>query len=190
MPEDDAGELVEGRLVEEEVADLTHETAVAWLIRVLGAWAVAQGGFVFGSEAKFVLGPRTGRKPDVTVFLAGRGPLPRRGAVRVPPDIAVEIVSPTPRDGRRDRIEKADGYAAFGVRNYWIVDPAQRTLEIFELGPDGRYVRALGASGGRLEPIPDCPGLALDLDGLWREIERLDAEPPPGGGLAPERERC
>ena len=51
--EDEPGKLVEGRLVEEEVPDLAHESVVSWLIRVLGTWLIRQGGFVFGSEAKF-----------------------------------------------------------------------------------------------------------------------------------------
>ena len=84
LPEDEPGELVEGKLVEEEVPDLTHETVVAWLIRVLGAWLVPLGGFVFGSEVKYAVATRRGRKPDVTAFLPDRGPLPRRGPVRIP----------------------------------------------------------------------------------------------------------
>ncbi|HET8775792.1 MAG TPA: Uma2 family endonuclease [Thermoanaerobaculia bacterium] len=73
-----------------------------------------------------------GRKPDLAVYLV-RQQLPRNGAVTTPPDIAVEVVSPTPRDERRDRIEKMDEYAAFGIRFYWILDPWLQSLEIFEL---------------------------------------------------------
>lgn len=172
MPEDEPGELVDGRLVEEEVPDLYHEALVAWFVRVLGNW-LADRGFVFGSEGKFGVAPRRGRKPDVTMYLPGGRKPPARGVVRVPPDVAIEVVSPTPRDGRRDRIEKAREYAAFGVRWYWIVDPALRTLEIFELGADGRYVSTLGQSEGRIENVPGCEGLSLDLDAMWAQADRL-----------------
>ena len=178
LPEDEPGELVDGYLQEEEMPGLLHEIVVAWLLRVLGVWASARGGLVFGSEAKFAISAGRGRKPDLGMYLPGHPPLPRHGAVRVPPDVAVEIVTPTPRDVRRDRVEKFDDYAAFGVRYYWIVDPEQQTLEIFELGGDGRYVRALGATGGTFTTVPGCAGLALALDELWREPEKLaDTEP-------------
>lgn len=65
MPEDEPGELVDGRLEEEEGPDLIHELVVSRLIRVLGVW-VGQAGFVFGSEAKFAVRANRGRKPDVT----------------------------------------------------------------------------------------------------------------------------
>jgi len=177
MPEDEPGELVDGLLEEEEMPDLVHETVVAWLVRVLASWIVGRGGFVFGSEAKLAVRPGTGRKPDVTVYMPGKV-LPRRGAVRIPPDVAVEVVTPTPRDAHRDRVEKLGDYAAFAVPYYWIIDPERRSLEIFVLGSGGRYVHALGAGAGRLAEIPGCEGLALDLDALWAEVERLGPEEP------------
>jgi Uma2 family endonuclease len=173
LDEDEPGEMVDGYVLEEEMPGLMHESAVAWLIAALRAWLVPRGGFVFGSEAKFAVSASRGRKPDVTGYLPGGLPLPRRGVVRVPPDIAIEVLSEEPLDARRDRIEKPEEYAAFGVRKYWIVDPAERTFEFLELGPDGRYAHALGAAAGRISP-PGCDGLVLDLDELWSEIDRLE----------------
>lgn len=174
LPEDEPGELCDGVLVEEEVADLTHETAVLWLGALLRTWIVALDGFAFASEVKYALSTIRGRKPDLSVFFPGRPALPRRGAVAIPPDIAVEIVSPGAADQRRDRIAKLADHAAFGVRFYWMLDPTARTFEILELGADSRYVHVLGASEGKLLQVPGCTGLALDLDELWREIDRLD----------------
>jgi Uma2 family endonuclease len=175
MEEDESGELVDGRLEEEEVPDLTHETVVAWLVYLLKSW-LGRGGFVFGSDDKYAVRLNRGRKPDVAVYLSPDGSsLPRRGIVCVSPDIVIEVVSPSPRDERRDRIEKVDEYAAFGVRFYWIADPSLQSLEIFEL-TEGRYARAARATEGRMNAVPGCPSLALDLDDLWSEISRLGPE--------------
>lgn len=172
MPEDEPGELVDGWLVEEEVPSYEHELIVAWLIRMLGNWLVPRGGFVGGSEAKFAVQPSRGRKADVSAYLPGRKP-PRRGIVELAPDIMIEVVSPSPRDGRRDRIEKLEDYARFGVRWYWLVDPQLRSLEVLELGHDGRYVHALDATEGVLALVPGCEGLTLDLGALWAEVDQL-----------------
>jgi Uma2 family endonuclease len=176
LEEDVRGELVDGRLVEEETGSFLHELAVVWLSTCFKVWLSGRGGFVFGSDAKFAVRPTRGRKPDLSVFLAGTPKPPRHGVCRTPPDIMVEVITATPKDARRDRIEKLREYAAFGVRYYWLLDPVLQTLEILELGADGRYVHALDASAGRLEPIPGCEGLVIDLDALWREAAELEAE--------------
>jgi Uma2 family endonuclease len=172
LAEDEPGELVDGRLEEEEMPGALHELTVTWLIYVLRSWLLGRGGFVLGSEAKFALGPSRGRKPDLSVFLPGGAAPPRRRVIRTPPDIAVEVLTDTARDLRRDRVEKRDDYAAFGVPWYWIVDPERRTLEIHELGADGRYSLAVDATGC-VGAVPGCTGLVLDLPQLWAEIDRL-----------------
>jgi Uma2 family endonuclease len=180
MPEDEPGELVDGCLVEEEVADYAHETVLSFVNALVRGWVVPAGGFVAGSEAKFAIRPEHGRKPDLSVFLpAGHIP-PRHGPIRVPPDIALEVVSSMPLDARRDRIDKVRDYAAFGVRWYWILDLELRTLEILELGDDGRYRHAVAVAEGSVGLL-GCGPLKLDLDALWAEVDRLGA----GSSLGP-----
>lgn len=181
MGEDEPGELVDGRLEEDEVPDFPHEVVVTALLYALLQWARPRKCIVIGSEAKYALSKSRGRKPDISVYLTRARKLPRQGASRTPPDIMVEVVSRRPRDRRRDRIEKLREYAAFGVRWYWLVDPEARSIEILRLGDDGHYVHALDADQGTVE-VPGCEGLALDLDSLWREIDEVVEPEEPGEG--------
>jgi Uma2 family endonuclease len=175
MDEDEPGELVDGELVEEEVARNLHETAVSWTIGALRAWAKPRGARVFGSEHKVAVSPDRGRKPDVSMYAAGTRLAANAGLSRTPPHVVVEVLSPSPRDVHRDRVEKLKEYARFGIRYYWLLDPRTRLLEILELGADGRYAIALSASSGT-PAAPGCEGLTLDLNDLWAEIDALDFE--------------
>ena len=171
LEEDDARELVDGFLEEGEVPDLVHEVTVSWLIVALTAYFRPLGGIVVGSGLKFALNPGRGRIPDLAVFV---GALPNaRGLVKRPADIMIEVASPTPSDQRRDRIAKVEEYARFGAAQYWIVDPAMRAIELLTL-TDGQYVRAAQAAEG-VVAVPGCPGLVLDLDALWAELDRVIA---------------
>ena len=171
LDEDVQGELVDGALVEEEVPSTVHEILVAWLVALLQGWRPSKRVLVLGSGLKLGISAARGRIPDAVVYLADAPRPPREGAARVPPSIVVEVVSRTARDGRRDRVEKLGEYAGFGIKWYWLVDPELRSFEILELAPDGRYVHAVAATEGRLDAVPGCPGLVLDLDAAWAEVD-------------------
>jgi Uma2 family endonuclease len=181
MDEDEPGELVDGRIEEEEVASVLHETVVSWFIGELRTWAVPRGGKVYGSELKLAVSSSRGRKPDVSMYAPGARLLGKRASlVKQPPSVLIEVLSPRPKDARRDRVEKLREYARFGVRYYWLVDPELRVLEVLELGPDQRYTIVLSASDGS-HAIPGFEGLTVDLDALWAEIDALPEEDEDAG---------
>jgi len=171
LDDDDRRELVDGRLQEDDVPGTLHDLIAGTLLVMLTPWAQGRDGFVLPGGPRYAVGATRGRIPDLSIYLDGRRP-PPNGVVRTPPDIAIEVVSPTPRAARRDRVEKPAEYAAFGVRQYWIVDPSLRSLEVYDLDADGRYRHALGAADGRIE-IPGMEDLSVDLDALWAQADRL-----------------
>jgi Uma2 family endonuclease len=82
------------------------------------------------------------------------------------PDWVCEVVSPT--TGRIDRIRKMRVYARECVGHVWLVDPLQRTLEIYRL--EGQHWVVVGtheeAEMVRAEPFA---ALELDLSRWWLE---------------------
>ena len=53
------------------------------------------------------------------------------------PTLAVEVLSPSTTS--KDYIEKMDLYMRFGVKEYWIISPRSKTVEMFTLQQSGTY---------------------------------------------------
>lgn len=178
LDSDEPGELVDGLLEEEEVTTYLHELVAAYLLSMLFGQLVARGGMAFGSEGKVRTGPRGGRKPDLSVYFPGaKLPAKRSRMAKSPPSIAIEVITPTPRDVRRDRVTKRAEYAALGVPYYWLVDPESRSIEVLRL-ENGVYAPLVTAADGVLA-VPGCDGVTLDLDAMWSCADKLTDEEPP-----------
>jgi Uma2 family endonuclease len=166
LPDDDRRELIDGWLVEVEVPNVKHEFAVAVLIGLLWAWARPRGWRVLASGYKVRVSQKRGIMPDVQLFRPdNEAPLRQIAAlVAGRPDVVIEVASPSRR--RFDRVTKLDYYRRIGVPEYWLVDPAERTLERLALR-DGRYVVADALSEGALLRPAEHEGLELPLGELW-----------------------
>jgi len=80
------------------------------------------------------------------------------------PDLIVEVLMPS--SIRRDRYEKLEQYARFGVKEYWIIDPANQSVEILELR-DGRYAVHATAVGTGSVSSSVLAGLELEIAQLF-----------------------
>jgi len=78
-------------------------------------------------------------QPDLLVVLQGGLARITDKNVQGPPDLVIEILSPG--TAGRDRALKHKRYEHFGVREYWLVDPDQNTVEILRL-EQNRFTRA------------------------------------------------
>lgn len=84
------------------------------------------------------------------------------------PDLVIEIVSPESR--RRDWGEKLENYQKAGVREYWLIDPERRRVDLYAL-----------SERGVLEPFPGENGIwrSRVLPGFWLKGEWLWTKPRP-----------
>lgn len=111
------------------------------------------------------VGPTTLRPDAVVVLAANLGVVAERRLVG-PPDLVVEIASPSTAAYDRDPTEgKRGAYARMRVGEYWIVDPAARTVEVLAL--EGDSYTALGVFHG------EAPLLSRALPELRLSAARL-----------------
>ena len=92
-----------------------------------------QLGRLYIAETTFDLGDRL-VKPDVAFVSTERLPENRRKGSPIPPDLAVEIVSPT--DKHYDVTEKAFAYLKAGTRLVWVVEPVAKTVMVYRSETD------------------------------------------------------
>jgi Uma2 family endonuclease len=81
------------------------------------------------------------------------------------PDLIVEVLSPS--TARTDRLVKFGAYERAGVREYWLVDPRTRSVEVYALSEDGTYDMAGQYTPGETVTSTMLSDLALPVDDLF-----------------------
>jgi Uma2 family endonuclease len=102
-------------------------------------------------------------QPDLIFLRRERLGLIGEDSVQGAPDLIVEILSPS--NWITDRRDKHRIYAEAGVAEYWIVDPAAKTVEVFVL-KDGGYEllgRFSPGDAARSEVLPGFQPAIADL---------------------------
>ena len=103
--------------------------------------------------------------PDFTGWRRERMPkLPTTDFVTLAPDWACETLSPETRE--LDLDAKLPVYAREGVAHLWLIDPADRTLEAFELR-DGEWVLIAIAKDDEPVSVRPFDAITFDLGDLW-----------------------
>jgi len=80
------------------------------------------------------------------------------------PHLIIEVISPSTK--RNDRVHKVKAYAEFSVKNYWIIDPENKTLEALELR-DGVYSIVDSLEDEEQFRPKNFPELVVELRTLW-----------------------
>jgi Uma2 family endonuclease len=160
-------ELIAGELIEMPAAGGRHGYLGSRFVAHLTFFVEdRQLGRVYEGQTGFVVieSPRTIVRPDVSFVQQDRVPPPEEeiGPLRLAPDLAVEIRSPS--DSRREVALRAAFLLAVGVRMVWVADPDDLTVTVYRLGREPRVLTLADTLDG--EDV--LPGFSLPLAAIFR----------------------
>ena len=152
------GELIEGEVNELTPPGFEHGLISGNICAKVGNFAEANKLGEVLATCGFILArnPDTVRAPDVSFVRAekiAKAKTPRFS--EVPPDLAVEVVSPS--DAYSAVVKKARMYLQAGVEEVWIVSLSTRTVEIFRSLTESKIIDEFGAIKSPLLPGLNLP---------------------------------
>ena len=158
VEQDDRFEIIEGVKFMAPAANPNHATIINRLYSSFERYADEHPDLdigVFTDNIEIRLDKSNVIRPDISI-VCNLNMVQRYRALFDLPDLAVEVLSPS--TAQRDRSVKKSLYERNGVREYWIVDPKNKSVEVYHL-VDGNF----------------------ELDGVYHgltdaELEELDDE--------------
>ena len=159
-------EILEGMLVREPSPNVIHQRVLLRLARVLEDYFQVNDpeGEVFIAPLDMTFHDTTVVQPDIFYVSGEQKRIVKDARIDGAPALVVEIHSPS--SSRKDRLQKLQIYQKFGVKHYWLVNPAEKTLECFALR-DGAYSLVTAGMDEDIVEHPDLAGLAVKLGALW-----------------------
>ncbi|MBI1849121.1 MAG: Uma2 family endonuclease [Planctomycetes bacterium] len=158
-------EILWGELVMTPSPARRHQRVIARLItalvkfldgRDLGEWLPSPMDIVLANDSIV--------QPDLLFFRKGRSLDSPRHGIHVPPDLAFEVISDSSR--KRDAEDKTRLYMQYGVREYWLVDPDPKRIDVFVFDAGAIVSHGEFTSGEATSPDV-LPGFRVSLADLF-----------------------
>ena len=158
-PEDRRYQLLDGDLILAPAPTIRHQRILRRLAVLLDELAVENGlGEVFLAPCDVVLSNYDVFQPDILFVSNERRGLITEANIQGAPDLVVEILSPA--TAQHDREYKRTLYSRHGVREYWLVDPEEDSVEVWTESGTGLVQTAAFQLGDTLAS-PPLEGLNL-----------------------------
>lgn len=133
LPEDVRAELIYGQFYYMTTPNRIHQDVLSFLFLEISNYIRFKKSlckvYLSRFAVKLFQDNRTVVEPDISV-ICDRGKLTDRGCSGAP-DWIIEIISPD--NPAHDYVRKLSLYMDAGVREYWIVDPLERTIFAYNL---------------------------------------------------------
>ncbi len=166
LPEGAPYQLIEGELVMTPTPNPRHQIILGRIFRHLSDFADKKTkGFVILSPIDLYLDNENAFQPDIVFISKDRNNIIKEDGIYGPPDLVIEILSPS--TAGYDLKEKFRVYERSGVKEYWIVDPETKPVEIYS-NIEGRFsLSAKAEEKGEVRSLL-LEGFELDIDEIFR----------------------
>lgn len=160
-PEDRRYELVEGELIMTPSPVPYHQWISKNIEYELERF-VREGnlGKVFDAPCDVYFDDENLVQPDILFISKERLHIIGEKNIQGAPDLVIEILSET--TAYKDLVKKKRLYAKFGVKEYWIVDPEEKTAEIYSL-KDNQFTLIKSVTEKDSLESPLLSGLMINL---------------------------
>lgn len=155
LPEGERAELIDGKIYMMATPTLTHQDILGWLYFQIRLHIMTKGGTCRVFLAPFAVYIKNDEhnyvEPDISV-ICDSNKLDEKGCHGAP-DWVIEIVSSSSKT--MDYIRKCALYEKAGVREYWIVDPKEKRIMVydFEQGTSREYAFSNQVKAGIYEDL-------------------------------------
>jgi Uma2 family endonuclease len=160
-------EIIDGELYMVPAPTLDHQRSVREFLFVLTDFFKKHPiGEVFPAPTDVIFSEINVLQPDIVVVLKEKFDILTRENIRGTPDLVLEVLSPGTE--KRDRTEKLEKYARFGVQEYWMVNEDNETVEIWRRRGNELVFHALVDRTQTLT-TPLLSGLEIPLEEIFLE---------------------
>ncbi len=167
-------EIIDGEAIMMAPPSSVHQEIAAELTRQFGNYLEGKRCKVYPAPFGVRLFERDGESPeDVETMVepdlsivCDRNKIDKHGC-KGAPDLVVEILSPSSL--RHDRFVKLGLYQRAGVREYWIVDPEYKSVQVFTQDGGGSLRISEEYGRGDVARVNVLEGCFIDLDKVFHE---------------------
>jgi len=157
-------QIIGGMIVREPSPTYGHQSVLQRLVLRFGRYIDHNPiGVVCMSPLDVIFDPREIYQPDM-IFISSENKDIIGDFIHGAPDLVVEILSP--RTLKNDRGHKKNTYERYGVKEYWIIDPANEAVEIYVLH-NGAYRLQLIENHEGVITSSLLPGLVIPLSQIF-----------------------
>ena len=129
LKEGEPYQLINGMFVKSPSPTVHHQELIKRLVKKLLSLEDNGTGKLLFAPMDVYFSDTEVYQPDIIFIAKGNTTVEVDKIIKGPPDLIIVILSPN--TAYYDLRHKADVYAESGVREYWVVDPMENSVEIF-----------------------------------------------------------